>query len=55
MKAQCRGDGNQMRRTLDKDKADTKKPQRNDKKERKKEKRPKNVLRSWQASFLIQF
>lgn len=55
MKALYRGDGNQMRQSSDKDKADAKRTQGSDKKERKKEKRQRKLLRSWQASFLFQF
>lgn len=51
MKAQYRGDGNQMRQTL-KDKADIERTQGNDKRERKKKAKK---LRRWQATFLFQF
>lgn len=45
MKDHCRGDGNQMRQTLDEDKTDIKRITNERHNNKKKEKRPKKLLR----------
>lgn len=48
-------DRNQMGQALDKDNANRKRTQGRGKKEKKKEKQQQKFLKSWQASFLLQF